>query len=130
MEGNGRNYFLEIAFCDNNFLNAAMCKFCLLASMSLACAEDVKRWVKYGHEVGVHLRSTFRANKCDSRCIHTTLQLRNRTLGVEAEGGINWTRVQEGMQLVTVQSPKVGQQEGNSKGIRVTYLNLFVLCGT
>ena len=80
--------------------------------------------------MGVHLRSTFRANKRNSRCIHTTLQLHNRTLGAEAESGINWTRVQEGMQLVTVQSPKVGQQEGNSKGIRITYLNLFVLCGT
>ena len=51
-------------------------------------------------------------------------------MGVEAEVGINWTRVQEGMQLVTVQSPKVGQQEGNLKGIRITYLILSVLCGT
>lgn len=42
MEGNGRTYFLEIAFCDDNFLNTSVCKFCLLASMSLACVEDVK----------------------------------------------------------------------------------------
>ena len=110
MEGNDRTYFLEIASCDNNFLNASLFKFCLLAIMSLACVEHVKSWAKYGHEVGIHLRSTFRDNKRDTRCIHTALQLRNRTLGIEAESGINWTRVQEGkvLQLVTVQSPKVG----------------------